>query len=95
VFVALAGCSSSAGSSVSTTPSAVSIAQRIGCTKVQHEPRPELYVYDDVSCMLNGRKMTVVTFRTDQLRDNWVKIASQFDGIEQTGHLYAVADGTA
>ena len=89
----LAGCSSSA--STASTPAAASVARQLGCSGIHAVGKGELYVYDEVKCTLNGHPVDVITFRTDTLRDNWIRIAEQFDGITAKGHLYAVADAPA
>lgn len=96
---ALAGCGGAASSTAaspstaSQPPSAASVAQRLGCTDVQPVTPPTLYAYDEAGATCGGHSADIATFRTDQLRDKWVQIASQFGGIQQTGELYAVADG--
>jgi hypothetical protein len=90
--IALAACGSS-GSTAAAPPAAAKIAAQIGATGVQPVKLPTLYAYDEVTATLHGRSVDIATFRTGQLRDQWVAAARQFTGIEQTGHLYAVADG--
>ena len=68
------------------------MARQLGCTGVQRID-PTLYAYDEANATCNGRPADIATFRTDDLRDKWVQAARQFTGIQQAGHLYAVADG--
>lgn len=92
---ALAGCSAATTASTSTasTPPAASvIAGQLGATGVQ-AVESTLYAYDEVTATLHGRTVDIATFRTNDLRDKWIQVASQFTGIEQTGDRYAVADG--
>jgi hypothetical protein len=90
-LLALTGCGSSPAPA-QAPPSAASIARQLGCTGVQPIRPPTLYAYDEADATCDGHGADIATFRTDQLRDNWVRIADQFSSIRQTGHLYAVAD---
>jgi hypothetical protein len=84
---------SPAVSTAAAPPAAAAVAAQLGATAVQPLNPPTLYAYSEVTATLHGRAVDIATFRTNQLRDQWVKAAGQFTGIEQTGNLYAVADG--
>ena len=88
----LAACGGgSGGGTASGPPTAASVARQLGCTGVQHID-PTLYAYDEANATCNGRAADIATFRSNDLRDKWVKVASQFSGIQTQGDRYAVAD---
>jgi hypothetical protein len=90
----LAACGGTTPASTAATPPAASaVAAQLGATGVQPLDPPTLYAYSEVTATLRGKAVDIATFRTNQLRDQWVQAASQFEGIAQTGNLYAVADG--
>jgi hypothetical protein len=103
--LALAGCGSAAATapaspapavSASATapaswPSARAIAEQVGAAGITAET-PGLYASDEVSATWHGRLVSVVTFASGQLRDNWVKVAEQFTPVMSEGPQWAIAD---
>ena len=91
----LVACSSGGTStSVAAQPqTAEQVAAQLGATDVSPMVPPTLYAYSEATATLHGQSVDIATFRTAQLRDSWVKVASQFSGIQQEGPLYVVADG--
>lgn len=75
-----------------TWPTAASVAAQIGATGVEHSASPGLYASDEATATWHGRDVTITTFASAQLRDNWVKVAAQFTPVLLTGPLYAVTD---
>jgi hypothetical protein len=67
------------------------IADQRGCDDVTAID-PTLYAYDEVTATCTGLgQVDIATFKTDALRDKWIKIAEQFSTIEDSGHLYVIA----
>lgn|SRR5512135_35945 len=85
-----AGC----GSSTPTVPpqaptiSEVSAARSLtGCTAVKP---PTLYASAEADCRTSsGQQIDLATFATNQLRDNWVKVATEFGPLIFAGDRYA------
>lgn len=102
-----AAACSSAGTPASGTPSASAaatvapanaaptvqqVAAQIGATGVK-PITPTLYAsHEALATMYNGQAVDIATFATKALRDSWLKVATQFGGVETTGPLFAVLD---
>jgi hypothetical protein len=88
--VAITGCGGSASNTPNTAsqpPMASVIADQLGCTDVQAMD-PTLYAYDEVTATCNGHNgVDIATFRTNQLRDNWIKVANQFTGMSGATYM--------
>jgi hypothetical protein len=104
-LLAMAGCAtetdyakdsatpSSAAPSVSTgaqfTMTSQEAATNAECKGFTPDESLELYVKDSGRCVLNGAELHVLTFSTNEARDNYIRIAKQFGG------RYFYGDGLA
>jgi len=63
------------------------IAEQVGCENPSPASTEELYVREAVDCADGSR---VLTFASNEARDNFVEIAEEFGGVYETGDRYAV-----
>jgi hypothetical protein len=88
----VAACGGSPAVQQAGPPSIAQVAAAHGLTITDHVGPGELYVSDSAICTDRaGRKIELVTFASDTLRDNWVRVAGQFAEIVFTGPGYAAS----
>ena len=61
----------------------------MGCEDPTPNETDELFVREAVDCADGSR---VLTFVTNEARDNFLEIAEQFGGVYETGDRYAVEE---
>jgi hypothetical protein len=83
--------SAASQSATAAAPTAAQVADQLGATSIV-PVKPTLYAYDEADAVWDGRNVDIATFATEQLRDSWKTVASQFSAILLTGPLYVVAD---
>jgi hypothetical protein len=66
-------------------------AQQIGATIDQIYP-PEMFQYQSATAKWREQKVQISTFKSNDLRDNWVTVAKNFATIDQTGDRYIIGD---
>jgi hypothetical protein len=89
----LAACGSGSATA-GPPPSAAQVAASHGMTLTDKIVPPTLYAASEVAATKGGTSYDVATFRTNELRDRWVKAASQFDGPPVAkGDRYAIEQG--
>jgi hypothetical protein len=87
----MAGASAVPSTPAASAPSARAIAEQIGATDVQPSD-PTLYASEEVTAVWHGRDVSIATFASTRLKENWVKIAEQFTPIMTVGPQFAIAD---
>ena len=85
----LTGCSGSSGSTSEVT-SAASAAALIGCTSSTPSDAAELFVTDQAECSLEGEKVRVFYFSTNDARNSFLELAGQFGGQYLEGENFLV-----
>jgi hypothetical protein len=81
ITVAVAGCGgSSLPKDVTGAPKLGADAHLIGCRNLKPLSEPTMFAAAEGDCRISGRSVDLVTFSTDQARDNWEKAAETFGG---------------
>lgn len=103
----LTACGTTAATSSGTKPPAAAtqqqapaaitpeqVARQIGATGVERMD-PSMYASAEATATWQGKPVIITTFASQQLRDNWTKVAGQFGPILKTGQWWAMIDGVA
>lgn len=72
-------------------PRVADVAARIGCSTSKLYPTTELYARESGSCGIAARTYRITVFADNDLRDQWLQVASQFGGSRVVGDRYAVS----
>jgi hypothetical protein len=78
---------------VTGAPTLASAAAALGCTGLTPMSQPTMFASAEGSCSYQGRNVDLATFGTDTLRDNWLKIATQFSPLIKEGTGWAAVQG--
>jgi hypothetical protein len=73
---------------VPLTPSYV--AWLVGASHLTGTRRGEQYAYEEALASWDGRPVMIVTFRSDKLRDHWLRVSGWAGTVAITGHCYVV-----
>src|SRR5258708_31587448 len=88
IAAAAAGCGSSLPKDVTGAPKLSAVAASIGCTKLKPF-KPTMFASEEGTCRLGSRDIDLATFASDQLKQNWLKIAQNFDPLVKDGPGWA------
>jgi len=88
---ATAGCggSSSLPKDATGAPKLSAVAASIGCTGLKPYSQPAIYISATGRCKLGGRSVDLATFASDDLKQNWLKIATSFAPLVKDGPGWA------
>jgi hypothetical protein len=90
---AIAGCGGSAPTDATGAPTLRSAATSLGCTDLKPMSQPTMYASAEGNCQYHGRSVDLATFATDTLKQNWLKIATQFAPLIKDGPGWAAVQG--
>ena len=77
---ALAGCGVGVVDEPRTFATASALAERIGCTAFEADTSDQELVQDAGSCLLDGTSIDVHVFSANDLRDQWLDVATEAGG---------------